>query len=189
MSDTSLISTKDAGILEDAGLKIKMRPKRPMGHPKAIGTPNKITTPQTVRALRFDNPTIVTNIANQLIMHGNDVEWMIADLFPSISPTSIVYSNLVDRINHDPRLQEELYRQMSISGTDPKSREEYVRTLWGWFKGSDDERALTAARLLGRGFISEAKDQDKPVELPLGVAMAKGIRNMGLDQSEEEVVQ
>ena len=54
-----------------------------------------------------------------------------------------------------PEVLEELEKQLGPLGLDEASRDKYVKILWSWLQGKDNGKAQTAARILGKAFISD----------------------------------
>lgn len=75
-------------------------------------------------------------------------------------------------------------RVVALRGLADTDKQRFVAKMWSWLDGSEGpECQLTAARILGKGFIGEKVTTERPEPLPLAGIKA-GIARM-LDQPEE----
>lgn len=90
-----------------------------------------------------------------------------------------------------PQVLEELEKQMTPHGLDEKSKDRYVEILWEWLEGADGQKAQTAARILGKGFIGEVVSVEPLEVLPIrdydkGVAQMLGTVEEQVEREKEE---
>jgi hypothetical protein len=80
-----------------------------------------------------------------------------------------------------------LIQQAEALGLDEAGKKKFVETMWKWLLDGDssEKMAIAAARILGRGFISEKVDVDKPVALKIEGLDAGISRLMGSDNLPE----
>ena len=60
---------------------------------------------------------------------------------------------------------------------DERSRDKYVKTLWGWLLGEDKELMQTAAHILARGFITDKMQLETPQPLLIS-GFEEGMKRM-----------
>ena len=83
-----------------------------------------------------------------------------------------------------PRVQQAIEKSLQKRGLDAKSREHFVDLIWRYAeseKPADERRQLAALRILGKAFISEKIEVDKPQQLKIG-GIEEGLEKMGLGE-------
>jgi hypothetical protein len=112
---------------------------------------------------RFSCPDTAKLAARALIKHGLNATQAALELRGHLTAESA--RTVGNRMMKTPQVLAELEKQMSPRGLDEKSKDRYVQLLWDWLEGTDKMKAQTAARILGKGFISERISVEAPEEL------------------------
>ena len=123
----------------------------------------------------WSNPLLAKVAARALIKNNLNATRAAKELRPHLTDQSARTTGR--RIMNTPEVLNELEKQLGPQGLDDKSREKYVQTLWSWFLGPDKEKAQTAARILGRGFIGDKIQVDKPETLQIS-GFEEGVKRM-----------
>jgi hypothetical protein len=122
--------------------------------------------------IRYQVPSVARFVARVIIKHAMDyelaVESIVGDQMDEISIREI--SN---NMRESPEIQAALETELTIHGLDEKSKDAFVHEMWDWLRGDSEEKAKKAAGILGRGFIAEKVNVDKPETLPI-----EGIEDM-----------
>lgn len=132
---------------------------------------------------RFSCPDTAKLAARALIKHSLNATQAVIELRPHLTAESA--RTVGSRMMKTPQVLAELEIQMSPRGLDEKSKDRYVHILWDWIEGSDRTKAQTAARILGKGFISERISVDQPEELRIE-GFEEGIKRMLGDGPDDE---
>jgi hypothetical protein len=85
-------------------------------------------------------------------------------------------------LENDPNVKAAVQIELERLGLDAESKEQYIRLLWRYAaseKFEDEKRQLTSLRLLGKAFLPEQLQVEKPEPLPLS-GLDEGLRRMGL---------
>jgi hypothetical protein len=91
--------------------------------------------------------------------------------------------NELHKLERDPNVQRAIEKTLQKRGLDSESKNYFVQRLWEFFESTDpadEKRQLQAMRILGRGFIAEKVEGDKPEELTIH-GFDEGLKRMGLD--------
>jgi hypothetical protein len=129
--------------------------------PQVIGNPN--------------NPVVADFIATAAIKNQLDMSRTVKEIAPDLSVVKA--AEVAQQLEKHPGVQESIQKALEAEGLDDKSREVYVRKIWDWFLNGNKDQSLTAARLLGRAFIVEKVDTNRPQELIIR-NYAQGVEQM-----------
>jgi hypothetical protein len=124
---------------------------------------------------RFSCPETAKLAARALIKHGLNATQAAMELRPHLTAESA--RTVGSRMMKTPQVLAELEQQMSPRGLDEKSKDRYIQIIWEWIEGSDRPKALTAARILGKGFIGERIEIEQPDVLRIE-GWEEGIKQM-----------
>ena len=147
-----------------------------------------VSDPMPDRAFKIRSKYTLTMIARALIVNHMDFDKAVYMLFPTDTPERRLQT--VDYLQAHPDLRAEIEEQFKLVGLDDGSKDAYVKELFAWFWGADNELKMTAARILGRAFIAD-KVVDKPAVLEIkgiedGVARMLGTNEISAEPVEEE---
>jgi phage terminase small subunit len=132
---------------------------------------------------RWSSPTMAKLAARSLIKHSMNATQAAKELRPHLTEQSARSTGR--RMMNTPEALEEL-EKLAPLGLDEASRDQYVKILWSWLQGEDKEKAQTAARILGKAFISD-KLQIEQVE-PLRIeGIEEGLKTMLGDASDSHI--
>lgn len=139
------------------------------------------------RPFRIRSRPTLELVARALIVNHMDYEKAVVMLFPNRSTE--FYADTLDYLEAHTDLQAEVENQLKITGLDETSKEAYVKQMWMWMWGVDNELKTTAARILGKAFMPEkVDDQPKPLRI---AGIEDGLAKMGLgavqSQPKEEL--
>ena len=135
------------------------------------------------QVLNLDNPATIELVANAAITKGLDFEEAIRAIAPKETPPALI-ADVAERAEQHPKIREAIERGLKARGLDEDSKDEFVRQMWSWLRSDDKELMQTAARILGRGFISEKLTVEKPAALPIE-GFAEGIARLTGESAKE----
>ncbi len=136
--------------------------------------------------IRYKDPRVAAFVARVLIKHRMDWSAASKEIFPGVAPGQAAIA--AAHLESQPEIQKAIEENLAARGLDEKSKDRFVSMMWEWVEGDDPRLKIASAKILGRGFISEKIDLNKPQELPIrgfeaGVlAMLGGGRQDGQEQ-------
>lgn len=131
--------------------------------------------------VRTSDPRVAQHVAGAIAKNLLDTEAAVRELKPELDSYEV--SQVVAKLEKDPRVQAAVQTELKRLGLDEESKKEYIALLWRYAASEAPEherRQLTALRLLGKAFLPEQTPLSKPEELPLR-GLEEGLRRMGLD--------
>ena len=105
--------------------------------------------------LRTANPRVAEHVAAVMVKNCLDTEQAVAELKPDLSPFEAAQT--ANKLDHDPRVQQAVQKQLQKRGLDEKSKDHFVDLLWRYAeseKPNDEKRQLQSLRILGKAFIA-----------------------------------
>jgi hypothetical protein len=137
--------------------------------------------PESSKYIRTERPRVAEFVAGVAVKNALDMEKAVTEIKPELSPVEVAITAY--RLEQDPHVQKAIQKTLQKRGLDSESKNYYVQRLWEFFESTDpadEKRQLQAMRILGRGFIAEKVQVDKPEELKIH-GFEEGLRRMGLD--------
>lgn len=132
------------------------------------------------RRMRYNHPAYSRIVARAILKHAFDYSAVVSELAPWVKSARI-REELADRIEQSEVVRAALEKELESRDLGDGSKRAFVEKMWDWLTNGTEKERITAARVLGRGFIGEKVTTDKPEELPIA-GFDDGIRNMGLDK-------
>jgi|SRR5882762_2489312 len=130
--------------------------------------------------------SVAKHAATTVIVNGLDYDKAAAELKPDMSPYE--QHKLAHQLESDSDVQAQVQTLLKKRGLDDESREYFVQRLWQYFESNDlrqEQKALSAMRILGKAFISEKIENTQVEKLQLA-GINEGLEKMmGLDADEE----
>jgi hypothetical protein len=136
---------------------------------------------EATKYVRTDRPSVANFVAGAIVKNFMDVERAVEEIKPDLSP--VQKAQTAHELEKDPNIQAAVQIELKRLGLDAESKEQYIRLLWRYAASElpeNEKRQLTSLRLLGRAFLPEQVQIDKPETLPL-VGLEAGLKRMGLD--------
>jgi hypothetical protein len=130
------------------------------------------------KQIRTSNPSVARHAAKILILKNLDGESAVKELKPDLSPAD--QAILGRKLETDPRVHREVEKQLSPRGLSDHDRDHFVQRLWQLFESNDpreEQKALSAMRILGKAFISE-KVENTQVEMLKIAGINEGLQRM-----------
>lgn len=138
--------------------------------------------------IRHQNPAVADFVAKVVLKNAMDMDSAVKEIAPDLSPAKVKEQS--ELLQNSPTVKAAIEENLTVKGLDSRSKDKYVQKMWDWLEGAESvvykedgvtvdeektekkrksaqEYALTAARILGKGFISEKVNNDKPEELRL----------------------
>ena len=121
--------------------------------------------------LRTDRPKVAEFVAGVAVKNALDMERAVEELKPELSPAEVAVTAY--KLENDPHVTAAIERTLQKRGLDEKSKEHFVDLLWRYAESEDprdEKRQLMALRILGKAFVGEQVQVDKPEELRIAGA-------------------
>jgi hypothetical protein len=139
------------------------------------------------KQIRTSNPSVAKHAAKVLLLNNLDGESAVKELKPDLSPAD--QAILGRRLEADPHVHREIEKQLTPRGLSDHDRDYFVTRLWQMFESTDpreEQKALSAMRILGKAFISE-KVENTQVEMLKIAGISEGLeRMMGEAESDAQ---
>jgi hypothetical protein len=107
--------------------------------------------------------TVAEHVAPVMVKNRLDTKQAVAELKPDLSPFEAVQT--ANKLDNDPRVQKAVQKQLQKRGLDEKSKDYFVELMWRYAESenpNDEKRQLQAMRILGKAFIGEHVEINKP---------------------------
>jgi hypothetical protein len=130
------------------------------------------------KSVRTSNPKVAEHAAKVLIMNALDGAAAAKEIKPDLSPAD--QAVLGRKLETDPHIHREVEKQLTPRGLSDHDREYFVTRLWQMFDSTDpseEQKALSAMRILGKAFISE-KVENTQVEMLKIAGINEGLERM-----------
>jgi hypothetical protein len=130
---------------------------------------------------RTSRESVSNFVAGVAVKNALDMERTVQELRLEFPPARAAM--IADKLEHDANVQRAIQKTLEKRGLDEKSKQHYVALLWRYAeseKPDDEKRQLQSLRILGRAFIADKVEVDKPVDLPIK-NLDEGLKRMGLD--------
>lgn len=119
---------------------------------------------------RFELPKVAEYAARVIIANVMDYGAAARQLVPlrfigEISDAQV--GKIRDALESSDKVREELEKMLAAKGLDETSRDAFVKEMWTWLRGGNMKLMTRAAAILGKGFIAEKVQIDKPEDLPI----------------------
>ena len=139
--------------------------------------------------LRTANPRVVEHVAAVMVKNCLDTEQAVAELKPDLSPYEAAQT--ANKLDNDPRVQQAVQKQLQKRGLDEKSKDHFVELIWRYAESenpNDEKRQLQSLRILGKAFIADHVEINKPEVLRFS-GFEEDIKKMfdGHDPREQQV--
>jgi len=158
-----------------------------LGKLKAYAPHRKKPSDPDSKSIRTSNPKVAEHAAKVLILNALDGESAAKELKPDLSPAD--QAVLGKKLETDAHVHREVEKQLTPRGLSDLDREYFVRRLWQMFESTDpreEQKALSAMRILGKAFISE-KVENTQVEMLKIAGISEGLEKMmGAADSEAQ---
>lgn len=128
--------------------------------------------------IRTDRPKVAEFVAGVAVKNALDMEKTVEELKPELSPSEVAAT--AHKLENDPRVTAAIEKTLQKRGLDEKSKDYYVERLWHYFDSeapADEKRQLAAMRILGKAFVGEKIEVDKPEELRIS-GIEAGLKRM-----------
>jgi hypothetical protein len=164
----------------NSGLSAAMRAdvEEWLGKMQAYAPRRKKPTYPDSKSIRTSNPKVAEHAAKVLIMNALDGESAAKELKPDLAPAD--QAVLGKKLETDPRIHREVEKQLTPRGLSDHDRDYFVTRLWEMFESNDpreEQKALSAMRILGKAFISE-KVENTQVEMLKIAGVSEGVARM-----------
>lgn len=116
--------------------------------------------------IRYQIPSVARYCARVILKHAMDFELAVESIGRGQMDIDTI-REIARNMQDSPEIQAAIEAELTIHGLDDKSKEAFVHELWDWLRSENDVRAVKAAGVLGRGFIAERINVDKPEQLPI----------------------
>jgi hypothetical protein len=154
---------------------------RQMAEEAAGKVPRYKKNPERAAHFRTSRESVSAFVADVAVKNGLDMERAVEEMRPELPPGQI--AETAQTLKADPNVKAAIERALEKRGLDEASKAHFVSILWRFAESTDvndEKKTLAAWRILGRGFIAEKLEVDKPETLPLA-RLDEGLRRMGLD--------
>jgi hypothetical protein len=128
--------------------------------------------------LRTDRPKVAEFVAGVAVKNALDMEKTVEELKPELSPTEVAAT--AHKLENDPKVTAAIQKTLQKRGLDEDSKEHFVDLLWRYAESeapADEKRQLAALRILGKAFVGEKIEVDKPEELRIS-GLEEGLKRM-----------
>jgi hypothetical protein len=135
---------------------------------------------ESSKYVRTENPTVANFVAGAIVQNFMDTERAVREIKPGLSPAQV--AETAHKLERDPLVQREIQKTLEKRGLDENSKEHFVDLMWRYAeseKPEDEKRQLQAMRILGKAFIADQVQVDKPETLRLA-GLEAGLKKMGL---------
>jgi hypothetical protein len=123
---------------------------------------------EATKYVRTDRPAVANFVAGAIVKNLMDVERAVDEIKPDLSP--VQKAQTAHELENDPNIQAAVQTELQRLGLDAESKEQYIQLLWRYAASEAPEhekRQLTSLRLLGKAFLPEQVQIEKPETLPL----------------------
>jgi len=103
---------------------------------------------------------MATLAAQALIKHSMNATRAAKELRPHLTEQSARKTG--SRMIHTPAVQAELEKLMDARGLNERNADRFLEELWAWLLGEDNALKQTAARILGRCYVTERMEVSPP---------------------------
>jgi hypothetical protein len=103
---------------------------------------------------------MATLAAQALIKHSMNATRAAKELRPHLTEQSARKTG--SRMIHTPAVQAELEKLMDARGLNERNADRFLEELWTWLLGEDNALKQTAARILGRCYVTERMEVSPP---------------------------
>jgi hypothetical protein len=150
---------------------LAQRPTRPDRHKRGSSRDRKnsakpISIEKGRPRIRYQIPSVARYVARVIIKNAMDYELAVEEIAGG-NMDEISIREIARNMQTSTEIQAAIENELTIHGLDDKSKEAFVHEMWDWLRGSSEELAKKAAGILGRGFIAERINVDKPETLPI----------------------
>jgi hypothetical protein len=111
---------------------------------------------------RWSSPPMAALAAQALIKHSMNATRAARELRPHLTEQSARKTG--SRMIRTPAVQAELEKLTSTRGLNEHNADRFLDELWSWLLGDDNAMKLTAARILGRLYVTERMEASPPHE-------------------------
>lgn len=150
---------------------------------RALGVVSEAPVPQPAD-IKVANPATAEHVATMMLKHQMDARGAVQEMVPGLTPAEV--SVTAQKIESAPQVRAAIEKALEASGLDDQSKKRYVQMMWEWLTGNDPMKAQCAARILGKAFIGERIDVNKPEPLQI-VGFDEGVSRLLSDPDEREV--
>ena len=148
--------------------------------------PSQIDISKEPNPIKYKDPDVAKYFVAVLIRNQMDYRATVLELAPEVSPAK--RGAITEEMVNAPEIQKELEKVFASLGLDENSKTAFVRKMWMWLYGSNQDLAIKAATVLGKGFIGDKVEVNKPQELPIK-DFQKGVNRMlGQDGADENAI-
>jgi hypothetical protein len=136
--------------------------------------------PERAAHFRTSRESVSAFVAGVAVKNALDMERTVQELRPQLPPAQV--AETAQTLQSDPNVKAAIEKALEKRGLDEASKAHFVSILWRYAESidlSDEKKTLAAWRILGRGFIGEKLEVDKPEALPLA-GLESGLQRMGL---------
>lgn len=206
---TSCGQPKSCEPCEHCGKRRPGRPSKtgpqlpPPPKPPTPALPGIDNTPARGFQIRHTKPEVASFVARVVIRNQMDYVAAVrelAELKQVEGLTDKRAREMAHTLEQSPAVKAAIEEQLTVHGLDDCSKEAYVKFLWDTMRKMNEEDVdgrpmvneaklkigLTSMRILGKGFVGEKVDVNKPAELPIQ-GLDDGLkRMMGKSEDEEE---
>jgi len=127
----------------------------------------------------LSDPRAARMCAEVFVLYGMNALRAARTLRPDLAPTS--HNAFAAKMMKCPQVKREIKKLMD---KPEQNADRFMQTMWEWLSDGEDsksanERKCTAARILAKGYISEKKDKDAPVQaVKFEGLSAEGLSNL-----------
>lgn len=128
--------------------------------------------------IRTDRPKVAEFVAGVAVKNSLDMERAVEELKPELTPSQVAAT--AHKLENDPKVTAAIQKTLQRRGLDEQSKQHYVDLLWRYAESeapADEKRQLTALRILGKAFVGEKIEVDKPEELHIS-GLEAGLKRM-----------
>lgn len=121
--------------------------------------------------LRTNRPKVAEFVAGVAVKNLLDMEKTVEELKPELSPFEVAVT--AHKLESDPKVAAAIQRTLQKRGLDEQSKQHFVSLIWRYAESedpADEKRQLMALRILGKAFVGEKIEVNKPEPLPIAGA-------------------
>jgi hypothetical protein len=120
---------------------------------------------QSSKYVRTENPAVANFVAGAIVQNFMDTERAVREIKPGLSPAQV--AETAQKLERDPLVQREIQKTLEKRGLDEQSKEHFVDCYAESEKPEGEMRQLQAMRILGKAYIADRVQVDKPETLRL----------------------
>lgn len=117
------------------------------------------------REFALEKPEVSTYLARVIIGCEMDYDRAVIHLRKFMPYEERI--ELAVKLENDAHVQNAIKRMLEAVGIDDASRAQFIKQIWSWFYGDDEDKALAASRVLTRVFFGEQRVQEKVDDLKI----------------------